>query len=319
MADGTQAQTQPPETSGNGGMIELPVIKEIAAVYGMGAAAFCFTFRSVAMPQPHTEAEFVSCILVAKEHGLNPLTKEIYFMRDRHGKIQAIVGVDGWIKKCNSHPQFDGIEFDEKLADDGRPSNTTCIIYRKDRNRPIKVTEHYSECVQPQRNGKDGAWQTHPHRMLRHRSLTQGARIAFGFAGVMDRDEFNEWMMRDVTPGEPTSVPRRQSQAALTRSTAPAFDIGDIPDAEPAPVATSVQSAAPVAMAAKPAKPEPSPVATPQDDEEAMIRRIERALVVEPQHAEEIRAAHYDDIKLMSEEGRQRVLTMFDAVFLTQV
>lgn len=181
------------------GLASLPAIQEMAESYRLSAKAFAFTFRAVAMPQPHTEAEFVSCCLVAKEHGLNPLTKEIYFMRDKHGNIQAIVGVDGWIKKCNEHPQFDGLEFEDERTDKGEIVSMTVAIYRKDRSRPIRITEFMSECVQVRKT--EGPWQSHPNRMLRNRTLCQGARIAFGFAGIMDRDEFDQWQsMRDVTP-----------------------------------------------------------------------------------------------------------------------
>jgi hypothetical protein len=55
-----------------------------------------------------TNDELLALVVVSNEYGLNPLTKEIYFMRDKHGRIQAIVGVDGWIKKCNEHPQDQG-------------------------------------------------------------------------------------------------------------------------------------------------------------------------------------------------------------------
>jgi len=176
------------------------------------------------MPQPHTDPEFVSCCLVAREHGLNPLTKEIYFMRDKHGKIQAIVGVDGWIKKCNEHPQFDGIEFAETMNVDGNKITAIkCRIFRKDRSRPIETTEYMAECVQTR--DKKGPWDSHPSRMLRHRSLIQCARIAFGFAGIMDRDEFDQWQsMRDVTPKSPQVT--RDPENTLPEIP----DLPDIPD-----------------------------------------------------------------------------------------
>jgi phage recombination protein Bet len=182
------------------GLVSLPAIQEMAQTYKLSAKAFAFTFRAVAMPQPHTEAEFVSCCLVAREHGLNPLTKEIYFMRDKHGNIQAIVGIDGWIKKCNEHPQFDGLEFEHTHKADALVS-IKARIFRKDRTRAIEITEFMSECVQVRKT--EGPWQSHPSRMLRHRALAQCARVAFGFAGVMDREEFDQWQaMKDVTPAK---------------------------------------------------------------------------------------------------------------------
>lgn len=184
------------------GVATLPAIVGLAKVYDLDAAAFVYTFKQIAMPSPHTDAEFVSCCLVAREHGLNPLTKEIYFMRDKHGKIQAIVGVDGWIKKCNEHPQFDGVVFNDMCDEKGKIIAITARMHRKDRTYPIEATEYLSECLQVRE--KAGPWQSHPNRMLRHKALIQCARIAFGFAGLMDRDEFDQWQgMRDVTPAAP--------------------------------------------------------------------------------------------------------------------
>ena len=41
----------------------------------------------------------------------------------------------------------------------------------------------------PPRKGYPGPWQTHTKRMLRHKTLIQGFRLAFGFAGIYDEDE----------------------------------------------------------------------------------------------------------------------------------
>ena len=231
-----------PKPAGTG-LVALPVIGEMAKTYGLDAPAFVFTFRTVAMPQPHTEPEFVSCLLVAREHGLNPLTKEIYFMRDKRGAIQALVGVDGWIRKCNEHRQFDGIEFKDNLDNSGTGviSSITCTIYRKDRSRPIVITEYMAECAQERKTA--GPWQTHPGRMLRHRSLIQCARIAFGFAGIMEPDEFKAWQdrLKDVTP------------AAVEARAAPATIEPPDPDAAPAAVSPSAPpDAEPVEQLADP-------------------------------------------------------------------
>lgn len=188
------------------GLLALPVVKALAISYELSPEAFVFTFKNVAMPTPHTDAEFVSCCLVAKEHGLNPLTKEIYFMKTRAGQIQPIVSVDGWVRKCNEHPKFDGMKFHDAIDENGGISAITCTIFRKDRTHPTEVTEYLEDCL------KVGGpvWKTSPRRMLRHRALTQAARYAFGFAGVMDRDEFDQWQaMRDITPkaAAPLEIP----------------------------------------------------------------------------------------------------------------
>lgn len=183
-------------------MHKAGLLERMAVRYGLDAAVFERTVAAVAMPQKNgapdcTREELISCLVVANEHDLNPLTKEIYFMRTKAGVIQPVVSVDGWMKKLNAHPQFDGMEFVDEIDATGNMVSCTVKIYRKDRSHPTVVTEYMAEC-----KGASQPWQKTERRMLRHRTLTQGARYAVGFAGVMDFDEFQQWQdgLRDVTP-----------------------------------------------------------------------------------------------------------------------
>lgn len=63
------------------------------------------------------------------------------------------------------------------------------IITRKDRSKPVVVREYLDEVYVPPRGGYAGPWQSHTKRMLRHKTLIQGSRIAFGFSGIYDEDE----------------------------------------------------------------------------------------------------------------------------------
>ena len=136
------------------------------------------TLKNTAFKGQVSDAQMTALMLVAQQYGLNPWTREIYAFPDRQNGIVPVVGVDGWARIINENPQFDGMDFQQ---DD---ESCTCIIYRKDRNHPIKVTEWMSEC---KRNA--GPWQSHPKRMLRHKALIQCARLAFGFVGIYDQDE----------------------------------------------------------------------------------------------------------------------------------
>ena len=156
--------------------------------------------RATAFKGDVTDAQLSALMIVASQYGLNPWTKEIYAFPDKGG-IVPVVGVDGWSRIINSNPQFDGMDF-EQDAD-----SCTCIIYRKDRAHPIKVTEWMAEC---KRNA--GPWLSHPYRMLRHKAMIQCARIAFGFGGIFDQDEAERIIEADapkkVNPdtGEITSI-----------------------------------------------------------------------------------------------------------------
>lgn len=127
--------------------------------------------------QEVTDEQFVALMIVAAQYKLNPFTNEIYAFPS-NGSIVPMVGVDGWARIINSHPQFDGIEFQQDAE------SCTCRIFRKDRNHPVTVTEFMNEC---RRSTKP--WQSHPRRMLRHKTMIQAARLAFGYAGIFDEDE----------------------------------------------------------------------------------------------------------------------------------
>lgn len=154
-----------------------------------------------------SEAEFIALVIVANEYGLNPLTKEIYAFPAKGGGIVPMVSVDGWIRIMNSHPQFDGIEFEDIVDQQGKVQAIEGVIYRKDRARPTKVIEYLDEC----RRGTE-PWKMMPNRMLRNRTLIQTARIAFGFSGIVAEGD-------DVIDIEPTrsseSVPALPSRQSL--------------------------------------------------------------------------------------------------------
>lgn len=141
-----------------------------------------------------SDEQMMALLIVADQYKLNPFTREIFAFPQDEG-IVPIVSVDGWCRIINEHPMMDGIEFEygpeiPALIEDGKvigvPVNEyiTCVISRKDRTKPIKVSEYIVECRK-----NSTPWASHPRRMLRHKALIQGARIAFGFAGIYDEDE----------------------------------------------------------------------------------------------------------------------------------
>ncbi|MBT9428908.1 phage recombination protein Bet [Candidatus Symbiopectobacterium endolongispinus] len=144
--------------------------------------------KATAFSGEATDAQFTTLLIVANQYGLNPFTREIYAFPDKQNGIVPVVGVDGWARIINGQDQFDGMEFGQDTE------SHTCKIYRKDRNHPISVTEWMDECKREafkSKNGYEvkGPWQSHPKRMLRHKAMIQCARLAFGFAGIYDKDE----------------------------------------------------------------------------------------------------------------------------------
>ena len=157
----------------------VTLTQKLATTLDMGdGTGLIETLKATAFKGQVSDAQMTALMVVANQYALNPWTKEIYAFPDKNNGIVPVVGVDGWSRIINSHPQFDGIEFEQDSE------SCTCIIFRKDRNRPIKVTEWMAECKRG-----TGPWQSHPKRMLRHKAMIQCARLAFGYGGIYDQDE----------------------------------------------------------------------------------------------------------------------------------
>ena len=153
---------------------------KLAAQFGMGDGSdLSNTLKATAFKSGTqvTDAQMTALLVVANQYGLNPFTKEIFAFPDKGG-IVPVVGLDGWSRIINTHPQFDGMDFEQDSQ------SCTCIIHRKDRSHPVRVTEWMEECKRG-----TGPWQSHPKRMLRHKAMIQCARLAFGFSGIYEQDE----------------------------------------------------------------------------------------------------------------------------------
>lgn len=180
----------------------VTLTSKLAARLDIGdGAGLIETLKATAFKGQVSDAQMTALMIVANQYGLNPWTKEIYAFPDKQNGIVPVVGVDGWARIINTHPQFDGMDF---KAD---AESCTCTIYRKDRSHPVSVTEYMEECYRPPIK-KDGyeiktPWQTHARRMLRHKSMIQCARLAFGFVGIFEQDEAE----RILEAGAPTAGP----------------------------------------------------------------------------------------------------------------
>lgn len=176
---------------------------KLAAKLDMGSdgSSLIETLKATAFKGQVNDAQMTALLVIANQYGLNPWTKEIYAFPDK-GAIVPVVGVDGWARIINSHPQFDGMEFEQD------EESCTCIMYRKDRARPVKVTEWMVEC----KRANVGPWQSHPRRMLRHKAMIQCARLAFGFGGIFDHDEAERIIEKDM--GAADVVSSRPAQAS---------------------------------------------------------------------------------------------------------
>ena len=163
-------------------------IREAIVASGLSYDAYVRTITSTALSglAVWTQSDLERLLVTAKTHGLNALNREIFMISNSFDNLPLIaVGVDGWAKIMNAHPQFAGMMFCESPdLSNGIPLWIECEIHRHDRVVPLKVREYFEES----RNDHI-AWMTHPRRMLRHKCMVQCARLAFGLSGIYDADE----------------------------------------------------------------------------------------------------------------------------------
>lgn len=184
-----------------------------------------------------TLEQLTALVVVAKQYHLNPFTKEIYAFPDKKKGIVPIVGVDGWSRIINEHPQFDGMEFrqsEEMVTPEPgakeAPEWMECVMYRKDRKHPIVIREYLDE-VYRKKGNYDGPWQTHTKRFLRHKTMIQAARVAFGFAGIYDQDEAERIIEGQEIELQATGQDKALPQRPQARSQQPKAD--ETPQREP--------------------------------------------------------------------------------------
>jgi phage recombination protein Bet len=167
------------------------ITETMAHRFGMESNTFLATLSATVFAKGMTREEQAAFLLVADHHNLNPVTREIYAMPKKGGGIIPVVSIDGWIRMSNEHPAFDGMDFEDQHEGE-KLISTTCRIFRKDRSRPIVVTEYLSECFR-----ETEPWKM-KHRMLRHKAMIQCARYAFGFAGIYDQDEAERFAATEI-------------------------------------------------------------------------------------------------------------------------
>ena len=115
------------------------------------------------------------------QYHLNPLNNEIALTMYEDEQWQAMVTVDGLYKLINREPHFGGMTFTESPErKNDIPIWMECTIYRKDRINPLIIREYFDEV-----KNQLSSWEKMPRRMLRHRTLQQCARAAFGLTGLV--------------------------------------------------------------------------------------------------------------------------------------
>ena len=158
-------------------------------------------------PSGASKAEQAYCFSVAKELCLNPITKEIFFVKRRQkigdswiNKVEPMVGRDGFLSIAHRTNQLAGIETTAGIREIPQLENgqwktrqqlvAECTVWRKDSSKPFTAQVAYNEYCQKTAEGTPTKfWLEKPETMLKKVAESQALRKAFNIHGVYSPEE----------------------------------------------------------------------------------------------------------------------------------
>jgi phage recombination protein Bet len=166
--------------------------------------------RKAISPQA-TDEEFKTFIYLCKSYGLDPLKKEIFFMKYGNKPATFITSRDGYLKIANQHGAFNGMESDCVYEGDSltkRPDGSLLIVYglehmafnkskllgafcnifRSDRDMAISVFVSIKEYYKKDNN----IWQQYTNAMIMKTAESMAMKRAFAISGLTTREEIDD-------------------------------------------------------------------------------------------------------------------------------
>jgi len=138
-----------------------------------------------------TVEEFKLFLYTANKYGLDPLVKQVWFVKYNKNDVGSIfTGRDGFLSIAHRSGQFDGMDTDAIYSDDGGLEGAMCIIWRKDMSHPFTVKVKLSEYSKGQAN-----WKSMPETMIKKVAESQCLRKAFNISGIYSPEE--DWHTTD--------------------------------------------------------------------------------------------------------------------------
>lgn len=120
-----------------------------------------------------TDKELFMFMGVARSYGLNPMKREIHFVKYGNSAASIIVGYETYLKRAERTGKLDGWKC--WIEDVGKPSERAVIeIKRKDQSMPITWEVYRKEFDKQQ-----SSWKSMPTFMLKKVAIAQGFRMAF--------------------------------------------------------------------------------------------------------------------------------------------
>jgi phage recombination protein Bet len=133
-----------------------------------------------------TDDEFRLFIEICLAYNLNPLFKEIWFVKSKGREPNIFTSRDGYLKIAHASGKLDGIESRVIEDSNGKPLKAVCTVWRKDMSRPFIFEAKFSEYHNP----NSEAWRKYPSAMIIKVAEVGALRRAFAISGLVTREEY---------------------------------------------------------------------------------------------------------------------------------
>lgn len=152
-----------------------------------------------------SRVELAYFLSLAKSVGLNPFNKEIWCYKDNKGNLLIFSGRDGFLKKAQENPNFNGMRSSEvcenddfaldipnaivhhsiKQGDRGKMVGAYAIVFRKDGESTIEWADI------PTYDKLQFTWKTHKAEMIKKVAECHALKKAFGITGVLSEYDYD--------------------------------------------------------------------------------------------------------------------------------
>ena len=175
-----------------------------------------------------TDQELYVFMETAKLYGLNPVKREIYFVKYGNNPGQTLIGYEYYLRRAEETGQLNGWKV--AFAKDEFGEKAVVTIHRKDRDHPF-VWEVYRQEV----DKKQALWTIMPMFMTKKVAIAQAFRLAFpeqlGGAPFIQEEVVVNGEVVDVKP-EPVKKPKEKPKPKPAK---PVKEEAKIEDAPPPP------------------------------------------------------------------------------------
>jgi phage recombination protein Bet len=155
-----------------------------------------------------SQAEFELLVHMANKYKLDPLLKEIWFIKRRPNDPPLIMtSRDGYLSIAHRSGQFDGMESSTIEDEHGNLIKAVCEVWRKDMTHSFKSEVKYSEYVQP-----TYIWQKYPSAMLIKVAEVFALKRAFSIAGMITQEEIGYQEIEEPIDAKEESALEKRGQ-----------------------------------------------------------------------------------------------------------